>query len=195
MTLVRRLAEAKARSVGGDPVLAADTVVDVDGKILGKPGDADDARRMLQRLSGRTHLVHTGVAVRSGDDVEIEVVTTSVRFTPLTPEAIEWYLATGEPFDKAGAYAIQGAGGAFVEEIQGSVSNVIGLPLTTVVRLARTPGHPSVCVRVRPCAQTLGCVANTRMRGSRRVSTLIARLLTPPAGAYDWHSHRPSANR
>ena len=125
----------KARSVGGDPVLAADTVVDVDGEILGKPVDADDARRMLQRLSGRTHLVHTGVAVRSGDGVEIEVVTTSVRFTPLTPEAIEWYLATGEPFDKAGAYAIQGAGGAFVEEIQGSVSNVIGLPLTTVVDL------------------------------------------------------------
>ena len=135
-----RLAAEKARSVGGDPVLAADTVVDVDGEILGKPGDADDARRMLQRLSGRTHLVHTGVAVRSGDGVEIEVVTTSVRFTPLTPEAIDWYLATGEPFDKAGAYAIQGAGGAFVEEIQGSVSNVIGLPLPTVVRLLERQG-------------------------------------------------------
>ena len=148
---------------------------------------------MLRRLSGRTHLVHTGVAVRSGDGVEIEVVTTSVRFTPLTPEAIEWYLATGEPFDKAGAYAIQGAGGAFVEEIQGSVSNVIGLPLprSSICSIAwaseglLTPiRHGNPPVRRKP-----------RMRGTRRVSTLIARLLTPPAGAYDWHSHRPSANR
>ena len=138
--LAARLAAEKARSVEGDPVLAADTVVDVDGEILGKPVDAEDARRMLRRLSGRTHLVHTGVAVRSGDGVELEVVTTSVRFTPLTPEAIEWYLATGEPLDKAGAYAIQGAGGAFVEEIQGSVSNVIGLPLHTVVRLLERQG-------------------------------------------------------
>ena len=135
--LAARLAADKARSVDGDPVLAADTVVDIDGEILGKPGDAEDARGMLQRLSGRTHLVHTGVAVRSGDgvEVEVEVVTTSVRFTPLTPDAIEWYLATGEPFDKAGAYAIQGAGGVFVERVDGSVSNVIGLPLHTVVRL------------------------------------------------------------
>jgi septum formation protein len=133
--LAARLAAAKARSVEGDPVLAADTVVEIDGDVLGKPRDADDARGMLQRLSGRPHLVHTAVAVRSGEHVELEVVTTSVRFTPLTPDAIEWYLATGEPFDKAGAYAIQGAGGVFVEKIRGSVSSVIGLPLTTVVDL------------------------------------------------------------
>jgi septum formation protein len=135
-----RLAAEKAWSVEGDPVLAADTVVEVDGEILGKPVDAADARAMLQRLAGRTHLVHTGVGVRSGDGVEVEVVTTSVRFTPLTAEAIDWYLATGEPFGKAGAYAIQGAGGVFVEEIQGSVSNVIGLPLHTVVRLLERHG-------------------------------------------------------
>jgi septum formation protein len=140
--LVRRLAIDKARSVDGDPVLAADTVVEVDGDILGKPVDAHDARRMLQRLSGRTHLVHTGVAVRStgSAEIEIEVVTTSVRFVRLAPEAIEWYLATGEPFDKAGAYALQGAGGVFVEGVEGSVSNVIGLPLPTVVELLRRTG-------------------------------------------------------
>ncbi len=121
----------------------------IDGEILGKPVDADDARRMLQRLSGRTHLVHTGVAVRARDriGVGVEVVTTSVRFVPLTPEAIEWYLATGEPFDKAGAYAIQGAGGAFVEGVEGSVSNVVGLPLATVVAMLGTRVFPATTSR------------------------------------------------
>jgi nucleoside triphosphate pyrophosphatase len=149
--LARRLAAEKATSVHGDPVLAADTVVEIDGEILGKPVDADDARRMLQRLSGRTHLVHTGVAVRAGDGVlvgvDVEVVTTSVRFAPLTPEAIEWYLATGEPFDKAGAYAIQGAGGVFVESVEGSVSNVVGLPLATVASMLSTRGFPATTSR------------------------------------------------
>jgi len=138
--LVRRLAVEKARSVDGAPVIAADTVVEVDGDILGKPVDADDARRMLRRLSGRTHHVHTAVAVRSGERVEVEVVTTAVRFVPLADEAIEWYVGTGEPFDKAGAYAIQGTGGALVDEVHGSVSNVVGLPLTTVVRLLERQG-------------------------------------------------------
>jgi nucleoside triphosphate pyrophosphatase len=138
--LAQRLAVEKARSVDGAPVIAADTVVEVDGDILGKPVDADDARRMLQRLSGRTHQVHTAVAVRSAAHVEVEVVTTAVRFVPLADEAIEWYLATGEPFDKAGAYAIQGAGGAFVEGVEGSVSNVVGLPLPTVVQLLDRQG-------------------------------------------------------
>ncbi|MET0145311.1 MAG: nucleoside triphosphate pyrophosphatase [Ilumatobacteraceae bacterium] len=133
--LVRRLAEGKARAVDGDPVLAADTVVEVDGEVFGKPVDADDARRMLGRLSARSHHVHTGVAVRSGDRLEVAVETTTVVFTPLAPGAIDWYLGTGEPFDKAGAYAIQGAGGIFVEAIRGSVSNVVGLPLTVAVRL------------------------------------------------------------
>jgi septum formation protein len=152
--LARRLAAEKAQSVGGDPVLAADTVVEIDGDILGKPVDADDARRMLQRLSGRTHLVHTAVAVRAGEGVrvEVEVVTTSVRFIPLTPEAIEWYLATGEPFDKAGAYAIQGAGGVFVEGVEGSVSNVVGLPLATVVAMLGTRVFPATTSR----RETLG---------------------------------------
>jgi septum formation protein len=133
--LVRRLAAAKAAAVDGDPVLAADTVVELDGEILGKPADAAAARRMLARLSGRSHHVHTGVALRAGERLDVEVVTTAVTFAALTPEAIEWYVATGEPLDKAGAYAIQGAGGVFVESIHGSASNVVGLPLATVARL------------------------------------------------------------
>ncbi len=148
--LVRRLAADKARSVDGDPVLAADTVVDVDGDVLGKPVDADDARRMLRRLSGRTHLVHTAVAVRSGEQVELEVVSTSVRFVPVSEEAIEWYVGTGEPFGKAGAYAIQGAGGALVDEVHGSVTNVMGLPLHVVVRILERRG-----IRVFPAGASL----------------------------------------
>jgi septum formation protein len=140
LELVRRLAVEKAGSVDGDPVLAADTVVELDGEVLGKPVDADDARRMLGRLSGRTHLVHTAVAARSGEHIELEVVTTSVGFVPLSAEAIDWYVSTGEPLDKAGAYAIQGRGGVFVETIEGSVSNVVGLPLTAVVRLLDVHG-------------------------------------------------------
>lgn len=135
LDLVRRLAAAKAMAVDGDPVLAADTIVEVDGEILGKPVDAADARRMLALLSGRAHHVHTGVALRAGERQVVDVVTTDVTFVALTPEAVEWYLATGEPYDKAGAYAIQGAGGVFVESIRGSVSNVVGLPLTTVASL------------------------------------------------------------
>lgn len=138
--LVRRLADAKARSVDGDPVLAADTIVELDGDILAKPADAGDARTMLGRLSGRTHRVHTGVALRTGGVVELEVVTTHVSFVALTAEAIDWYVSTREPLDKAGAYAVQGAGGVFVEEIRGSVSNVVGLPLVTVVTLLERAG-------------------------------------------------------
>jgi nucleoside triphosphate pyrophosphatase len=139
--LVRRLAPAKAAAVAGDPVLAADTTVEVDGTILGKPVDADDARAMLRRLSGRSHRVHTGVAVRSGERIAVEVVTTIVTFVALQPAVIEWYVGTGEPLDKAGAYAIQGHGGVFVEHVRGSVSNVVGLPLTTVARLLVQSGQ------------------------------------------------------
>jgi septum formation protein len=121
-------------------VLAADTTVEVAGEILGKPADADDARRMLRSLSARTHLVHTAVAVRRDGRTVHDVVTTSVTMTSMTDAAIEWYLATGEPMDKAGAYAIQGAGGVFVAEIEGSASNVVGLPLATVVELLARQG-------------------------------------------------------
>jgi septum formation protein len=133
--LVRRLAAAKAAAVDGDPVLAADTTVEVDGEILGKPLGDEDARRMLRLLSGRAHRVHTGVAVRAGERLGLDVVTTIVTFVPLQPAVIEWYVATGEPRDKAGAYAVQGRGSVFVERVRGSVSNVVGLPLTSVARL------------------------------------------------------------
>ena len=150
---VRRLSMAKAAvvssgvvapSVGGRLVIAADPPVDLDGRILGKPSDTAEAREMLRALSARTHRVHTGVTVCAGDVVATDVVTTFVTFTPITDSALEWYLATGEPFDKAGAYAIQGAGGVFVASVKGSVSNVVGLPLTTVVALARSLGRELV---------------------------------------------------
>ncbi len=148
---VARLSAEKAASVaqrvGSDVVVvAADTTVDVDGLILEKPVDADDARRMLGLLSGRTHLVHTGVTVLpSGRSLAVGsaatgsgstiVVETSVEFVELTPEMVEWYIATGEPFGKAGGYAIQGAGGALVRRLDGSVTNVIGLPLADTLAL------------------------------------------------------------
>jgi len=142
--LVRRLAVAKADAIAqaddSAVVLAADTIVDVAGEILGKPTDADDARRMLRSLSARTHLVHTAVVVRRNGRTVQDVVTTGVSMTTMSDAVIEWYLATGEPMDKAGAYAIQGTGGAFVAAIDGSASNVVGLPLATVVELLGRQG-------------------------------------------------------
>ncbi len=135
-------AAAVAERVGSDViVVAADTTVDVDGLILEKPIDAADARRMLGLLSGRTHLVHTGVTVHrsvgvgSGKTGRTIVVETAVEFGELTSEMVEWYVATGEPFGKAGGYAIQGAGGALVRRLDGSVTNVIGLPLAETLDL------------------------------------------------------------
>lgn len=143
LDLVGRLAEAKAIAVAarnpGALVIGADTAVDVGGQILGKPSDVADARRMLRALSGRTHIVHTGVAVASDSDVSMAVVSSEVTFTTLTDAAIEWYLGTGEPFDKAGAYALQGVGGVFVAAVSGSVSGVLGLPLHETVDLLRIP--------------------------------------------------------
>ena len=142
---VRRLSIAKAAAVRPDAddttlVIAADTTVDLDGRILGKPADPGEARAMLRALSARTHRVHTGVTVRRGSHQATDVATTLVTFTPITDAALEWYLATGESYDKAGAYAMQGAAGVFVAAVKGSVSNVVGLPLTTVVELARAVG-------------------------------------------------------
>jgi len=144
---VRRLSHEKAvaargvATVGlGDLVIAADTTVDLDGRILGKPADPDEARAMLRDLSSRTHRVHTGVTVAVEGRVATDVATTLVTFTPVTAGAMDWYIGTGEPFDKAGGYGLQGAGGVFVSSVKGSVSNVVGLPLTTVVALARSIG-------------------------------------------------------
>ena len=142
VALVRRLAIAKAvavaeRTGGADMVLAADTTVDLDGTSLGQPVDDADAARMLRRLSGRTHRVHTAVAVvapESGDPA-VEVVTSLVTFQPLNDHVVEWYVATGEPRGKAGSYAVQGLGATLVASVRGSWSNVVGLPLTETARL------------------------------------------------------------
>jgi septum formation protein len=139
--LVQRLAREKALAVAvahpGAVVVGADTAVEVDGEIFGKPHDYTDARRMLRALSGRTHRVHTGVAAVADSDLVASVTTSKVTFAVLSEADIEWYLATGEPFDKAGAYALQGAGGVFVTTVSGSVSGVLGLPLHETAALLK----------------------------------------------------------
>jgi len=137
--LVLRLAEAKAElaaacAVGPAIIIAADTEVVLDGHIFGKPRSSDDARRMLTKLSGRSHSVLTGVAVvRLPDAERISFVeTTRVEFAPLSDEEIARYLATGEPFDKAGAYAIQGYAARYIPRIEGCYFNVVGLPLARI---------------------------------------------------------------
>jgi septum formation protein len=139
---VLRLAREKARTAArpGELVLAADTTVVIDGEILGKPEDDADAGRMLRLLSGREHEVLTGVAVLEVTETGAgrtasEVARTTVRMAALTPEEIAWYVATGEPRDKAGAYAIQGLSALFVETVSGNYANVVGLPIPTVYRL------------------------------------------------------------
>ena len=136
---VRRLASAKAAAVqaaSDELVIAADTTVEIDGTILGKPRDEADAASMLRQLSGRTHRVHTGVAIRFDGLEHVDVCTTLVTFVTLDEAMIHWYVSTGEPLGKAGSYAIQGAGAALVSRIDGSVSNVIGLPLHLAIELA-----------------------------------------------------------
>ena len=141
--LVRRLAREKAEAAGrdGEWVLAADTIVVENGDVLGKPRDRDQAGEMLRRLQGRWHLVLTGVALKPPDGDTLHAVeSTRVLFAELTPEQIAWYAATGEPDDKAGAYAVQGLGALFVSEIDGNYSNVVGLPLPTVRQLFEGAG-------------------------------------------------------
>jgi septum formation protein len=139
---VRRLAEAKALAVvdraADRPVLGADTAVVVDGQILGKPVDAEDARRMLRLLSGRSHQVLTAVSLAAvfpggpGWVVDTDVERTTVEFATLSGAEIEWYVDSGEPMDKAGAYAVQGLASRFVTRLDGSYSNVVGLPVSLV---------------------------------------------------------------
>jgi len=137
---VSRLAEAKARVVhegdGEQTVLAADTAVVIDGEILSKPIDEADAKRMLRMLSGRTHEVLTAVCVfHPGQIVDTRVETTTVEFAPLSDLEIEWYVASGECMDKAGAYAVQGLASRFVTRVDGSYSNVVGLPIALVYQM------------------------------------------------------------
>jgi septum formation protein len=148
--MVQRLADAKAelvaaRSVGPAIVIAADTAVLIGTQVLGKPRTTEDARHMLQSLSGLTHSVITGVSLVRLPDVERHSFTeaTQVHFSVLTDDEIEEYLATGEPFDKAGGYAIQGRAGRFVPRIEGCYFNVVGLPLARLARELRDLGYYS----------------------------------------------------
>ncbi|MBJ6751309.1 Maf family nucleotide pyrophosphatase [Geomonas anaerohicana] len=143
---VLRLAEGKARAAAGMTegrfFLGADTIVLCDGEIMGKPKDHADAQRMLRKLSGVPHEVVTGFAIydRERDDALVEAVRTKVFFKPLRDEEIDAYIATGCPFDKAGGYAIQGGAAHMVQKIDGSYTNVVGLPLCEVVEKLRVLG-------------------------------------------------------
>jgi septum formation protein len=134
---VVRVAVDKAMAVAseaGDTVLGADTTVVIDGEILGKPVDNADAERMLQLLQGRRHDVITGICVKKGNDIVRDWAATKVWFAPMSEDQIREYVASGEPVDKAGAYAIQGLASKFIEKIDGSYSNVVGLPVALVYK-------------------------------------------------------------
>lgn len=150
-----RLAAAKAAAVAArrpdDCVLAADTLVELDGRVLEKPRDDADAAAMLRRLSGREHRVVTAVRLRQGEDGGAGSITWStVRFAPLSDQEIAWYVATGEPRDKAGAYGVQGLGARFIESIAGSYTNVMGLPARDVYRLMTEAGTTSLASLALP---------------------------------------------
>jgi len=143
---VRRLAEQKAFAVPlnpGEIILAADTTVVVEDQLLEKPRDASDAARMLAVLSGREHEVITGICLRSDARTVVDAATTRIRFAALSQEEIDAYVASGEPMDKAGAYAIQGLASKFIERVEGCYFNVVGLPIALVYRHLKStpPGH------------------------------------------------------
>ncbi len=145
-----RLAAEKASEVSrrrpGRWVLAADTLVLLDGEILGKPSDPGDAARMLRRLAGREHRVVTAVRLsRGGEEPGGAAVELSrVRIAPMGEDEVSWYVGTGEPMDKAGAYAVQGLGARFIESVSGSYTNVMGLPAREVYRLLREAPDPAL---------------------------------------------------
>jgi septum formation protein len=145
---VLRLAIAKAKKVASElvqgtslPVLAADTAVVVDGRILGKPANRSDAVSQLQQLSGREHEVLTGVALAFDNTMETRLSVSHVRFRQMDRSEIAAYWDTGEPVDKAGSYAVQGIAAVFIEEIRGSYSGIMGLPLYETAQLLRSVGH------------------------------------------------------
>lgn len=142
---MRRLASEKAETRGGpdELVLAADTIVVIDGEMLGKPRDPGDARRMLRRIAGRRHEVLTGVALHDAASGRraAAVASSQVEMARMSDEEIAWYVSTGEPLDKAGAYAVQGLGALFVESIHGNYTNVVGLPLPATYRLFAELGY------------------------------------------------------
>lgn len=142
--LVEQLALNKAQAVQQlypeSCIVGADTIVYIEGDILGKPCDDDDAARILNRLQGRTHTVYTGVAVLTPGGNDVRHDATRVTFAPMTQREIAWYVATGEPRDKAGAYGIQGPGGMFVERVEGNYFTVIGMPLPLLYRMLQNAG-------------------------------------------------------
>ena len=153
--LVRRLAAAKAEAVAGDVVLGGDTEVVRDGVVLGKPADAEDARAMLYANSGRVLCVWSGVAVATPAGTRTRVVGSLVRFSDLDEDAVEAYVATGEPFGAAGAFRIQGRGRALVAARTGCWTNIVGLPTCQVARLLAPLGielEPDGCHRQMPAA-------------------------------------------
>jgi septum formation protein len=148
---VQRVARAKAefgadliarRAIVARPVLAADTTLDLDGEIIGKPRDEADAIAILTRLSGRSHRVLTAIAIAQGERIEHRLSVSTVRFRPVGADEIKRYVQSGEPMDKAGAYGIQGRAALFIEEIHGSHSGIVGLPLCETALLLRDFGYP-----------------------------------------------------
>ena len=137
-------AEAAASSVPGATIIGADTIVVIEEKILGKPCDDDDARQMLRMLRGRWHQVLTGIALIDGKTSQSRVAheMTDVKFAAMSEDEINWYVATGEPMDKAGAYAIQGIGARFIEGIKGDYFNVVGLPVRLLYKLVGAIARP-----------------------------------------------------
>lgn len=133
--LAQALARRKGEAVQGEWVLAADTVVDLDGEVLGKPKDPEENRLFLRRLSGRLHLVHTAFYLRTPKEVVEEVHTARVFFRPLSEEEIAWYVGSGEGLDKAGGYGAQGLGMALLERVEGDFYTVVGLPVSRVFAL------------------------------------------------------------
>lgn len=140
--LVAAHARGKARSVPGEAVLGVDTIVDVDGRAVGKPAGEQEARATLALLGGRTHLVHSGLCLRVGDAEALRVETTEVEFRPLGRADVDWYVASGEWRDRAGAYAVQGAGAALVRAVRGDYQNVVGLPVGALLEAAAELGRP-----------------------------------------------------
>lgn len=156
--LVEELARQKALEVSAeaasdDVVVAADTVVAIDRKVLGKPHDKAQAAEMLSALSGREHTVYTGVAVKRGETLLVEHEATQVRFRPLTEREIDLYIQTGEPMDKAGSYGIQGCGALLVEGIRGDYFNVVGLPICRLGRMLAQVGEDALAQCAQKCAE------------------------------------------
>lgn len=143
---VARLSRDKAAAIAGKHrdrwIIAADTTVLMGDQLLEKPADRADARRMLAAIAGRTHIVYTGVTIEHGgrNYRDTRVAESEVRMLPLSAEDIAWYVETGEPLDKAGAYAVQGIGAMFIESIHGSYTNVVGLPLALLFQMLRNAG-------------------------------------------------------